>query len=285
MKVEDTEKIDTEPPQGIPYEASPVFAGLGVAVDDTVYKTTDAVRIAMELPTVSRILKIIDEAYPEQKENLRAFFSEIVTILTESRIPQSLGHAEKTADMVIRLDSENINKPALLIAALVHDLDRCKKEWRNKRKQYPNDRAHKEAHEQNGARIVRDLMSQHSIDTKLSGDVATIIGHHEFGVDEDGKTLMLADAIAFFQHNLPYYYEQELSGRRGKNQGRTREKIRLTIEKFNADEYATQKDILLREIKFLTYNRETFPEHKLRDEEWEELDRIFKEEVLGTKTT
>ena len=284
MTRENNGKTDTEPPQGKPYDASPVLAGFGGEVNDTVHKTVDAARIAMKLPVLSRILRIIEEAYPEQKENLRAFFGEIVEILIESRIPQSLGHAEKTADMVIKLDSESINKPALLIAALVHDLDRCKKEWRNKRKQYPNERAHKEAHAQNGATIVRDLMSKYSIDAELSENVATIIEHHELGVDEDSKTLMLADAIAFFQHNLPYYYEQELHGRRGKEHGRTREKIRLTIEKFNAEEYAAQKKILLREINSLTYNRETFPEHKLSDEEWKELDEIFKGEILRTKT-
>lgn len=280
MTGEGKEKIADAPPQGKPYDASPVFANLGAVVDDAAYKTADAVQIVMKFSALSRILRIIDEAYPEQKENLRAFFSEVVEILIESRIPQSLGHAEKTADMVMKLDSESMNKPALLIAALVHDIDRCKKEWRNKRGQYSNDRAHKEAHAQNGATIVRDLMSKHSLDAELSKNVATIIGHHELGVDEDSKTLMLADAIAFFQHNLPYYYEQELHGRRGKKQGRTKEKIRLTIEKFDTDEYNEQRKILLREISPLTYNRENFPEHKLSDEEWKELDRIFKEEVL-----
>ncbi len=193
-----------------------------------------------------------------------AMHAEIIEILKESRLPQSLGHAQGTVSWVKQL------KPnadlSMEIAAMCHDLDRCKKEWMVNKKGYPDMRSFKVAHAQKSAGLTRGYLEHYGFDAGVIDRVVHLISNHEYGVDEDTNILMKAVVFSFFEYNLPLYFYEK------KNEGdRVRRKISEMYSKLPPGDQMTIK------IMVGMYNRSLPIYEHLTGGDWKELSELINE--------
>lgn len=134
---------------------------------------------------------------------------EIEQILSHSPVPEDHLHGKGVKEWVLRLKPEA--DLALQIAALAHDIERALPEKKVCRENYEDYDAFKQAHAQNSARIVTDILSKYPLNAKLKRRVAYLIEHHEVGPDNDSDLSVLkeADSLSFFETNLPHYFLRE----------------------------------------------------------------------------
>lgn len=139
----------------------------------------------------------------------KAVEQEILNILKSSPVPEDYPHALNVREWVRRL------KPgasyALQLAALAHDLERALPERKVHREEFADYDAFKQAHAENSARIVGELLNRHGVDGEFARRVCRLIRHHEFGIpgDEEAEVLKNADSLSFFEVNLPHYFRRE----------------------------------------------------------------------------
>ena len=153
------------------------------------------------------------------------------------------------------------------IACLGHDLDTCREEWRIIKDEHEDEERFKKAHAQKSAELLRELLHKHGIDESAISRVSNLIfsvANHEYGVDKDSITLMQAEALSFFEYNLPIYFLQ-------KGEARTREKIGTMWSKLSAEQQPIVRQI------FTSYDRSSKDYFRLRKEDWDNLMRVINE--------
>jgi hypothetical protein len=130
---------------------------------------------------------------------------EILDIMSRSPVPEDLPHALNTKEWVKRLF------PAadymLQLAALAHDLERALPQKKVKKEKYPDYESFKQAHAQNSARLLEQIISGADLSSREKEQIFFLVKHHEFGHKDHPETLLLrdADALSFFEINLLYF--------------------------------------------------------------------------------
>jgi HD superfamily phosphodiesterase len=133
----------------------------------------------------------------------------ILRILSQSQVPEDAAHAQNVWAWVLRLHPGA--GFALQIAALGHDIERALPERKVLRAGFSEYDAFKQAHAENSAEILRELLSKFALDTETVARVVFLVRHHEFGHANDAEVEILkdADSLSFFETNLALYYQRE----------------------------------------------------------------------------
>jgi hypothetical protein len=130
----------------------------------------------------------------------------ILETVQGSQVPEDAEHAENTLKWV-RILRPNPG-PLLEIGALGHDIERAVSEKKVRKEDFSDYNAFKSAHAANSARILAELMEECGWDPRSIQVVSRIVSRHEIGGDEDSNLLRDADALSFFEVNLPYYFKR-----------------------------------------------------------------------------
>ncbi|HEC31128.1 MAG TPA: DUF4202 family protein [Deltaproteobacteria bacterium] len=132
---------------------------------------------------------------------------EIRKIIAGSSVPEDPLHAENTVQWVKKLKPDA--DEALIIAALAHDIERAIEDRKVKKSLFSDYDEFKEAHALNSARIIKEIMLSHGVERQLIDEVYRLVRFHEKGGDPRTDVLRDADALSFFEVNMPFYYERE----------------------------------------------------------------------------
>ena len=127
-------------------------------------------------------------------------------MVAASLVPEDPGHAENTVEWLLRLDPDA--DEALQIAALGHDIDRAVETRKVQRADFAEYDAFKAAHAHNSAIILMEIMDACGLARDIKEEVYRLVCHHEVGGDSRTDLLKDADAISYFDVNLPLYYER-----------------------------------------------------------------------------
>lgn len=133
----------------------------------------------------------------------------IEDVIALSAVPEDPPHSKNVLRWILKLDPKADR--ALQIAALGHDIERAFKDRKVKRQDYKNYDQFKEAHAQNSVVILKEIMTECHLDEKIRDDVCQLVRRHETGGNERTDLLKNADAISFFEVNLPLYYARNNS--------------------------------------------------------------------------
>ena len=128
-------------------------------------------------------------------------------VISSSRVPEDPRHADNTLEWLLRLDP-NADE-ALQLAALAHDIDRALEATKVKRADFNDYDAFKAAHAGNGADILRRLLTECGVEQNILDEACRLVTVHEVGGDPRSDLLKDADAISYFDSNLPLYYQRE----------------------------------------------------------------------------
>ncbi len=128
-------------------------------------------------------------------------------VIAGSHVPEDPRHADNTLEWLLRLDPNADD--ALQLAALAHDIDRALEATKVKRADFNDYDAFKAAHAVNGADILRPLLAECGVEQKLLNEACRLVTVHEVGGDPRSDLLKDADAISYFDSNLPLYYQRE----------------------------------------------------------------------------
>ena len=169
---------------------------------------------------------------------------EIAEVISNSSIPEDLPHSRNTLEWLLKLEPDaDID---LQIAALGHDIDRAIEERKIRRLDYDNYDDFKQAHANNSAVILTEIMKNCNAPQKLIDDVVHLVEHHETGYDHRVDILKNADSLSFFQINLPYYFSRndvnETKGRFLWGYRRLSENLKSIVAEF---EYSDNELMLL----------------------------------------
>ena len=131
----------------------------------------------------------------------------IERVIAQSSVTEDPIHSKNTLQWLLRLKPDA--DEGLQIAALGHDIERAIEDRKVKRQDFEDYDAFKQAHAQNSASILRELMLDHGIsDPEFLGDVYTLVCRHEVGGDPRSDVLRDADSLSYFDVNLPHYYRR-----------------------------------------------------------------------------
>jgi hypothetical protein len=128
----------------------------------------------------------------------------IRSAISRSKVPEDPLHAESTLAWLLKL------KPgaddALRLAALGHDVERAIEARRVRKNRFRTFDEFKEAHASNSAEILRSILEECRVDEHVRLEVCRLVRLHEAGGDERSDILKNADALSYFQDNLPLYF-------------------------------------------------------------------------------
>jgi len=141
-----------------------------------------------------------------RKESYSRIKKRIEKIVSGSAVPEDSIHSQNTLEWLIKLSPEA--DEALEIAALGHDIERAIKERKVKRSDYSSYDEFKRAHALNSAKILKEIMIECDAAEEFIEDVCSLANHHETGGNERADLLKEADAISFFDVNLPGYFNR-----------------------------------------------------------------------------
>ncbi|MBW1668690.1 MAG: DUF4202 family protein [Deltaproteobacteria bacterium] len=132
---------------------------------------------------------------------------EIKETLSKSKVPEDYLHAQNTVEWLrkIKPDADEI----LIVAALGHDVERAIEERKVRREDFSDFDTFKEAHAQNSARILKEKMEKYPIGNAQKQRILRIVTRHETGGDPESDLIRDADALSFFDVNLPLYFRRE----------------------------------------------------------------------------
>ena len=131
---------------------------------------------------------------------------EIEAIIALSLVPEDPRHSKNTLEWLLRLKPHA--DEALKITALGHDIDRAVKERKVKRADFDDFDEFKSAHARNSANILREVMVDCGVEKDMIKEVYRLVCIHEVGGDPRSDLLKDADAISYFDVNLPLYFER-----------------------------------------------------------------------------
>ena len=141
-----------------------------------------------------------------RKESYSRIKKRIEKIVSGSAVSEDSIHSKNTLEWLIKI-APAVDE-ALEIAALGHDIERAIKERKVKRSDYSSYDEFKRAHAFNSAKILREIMIECDAVEEFIEDVCSLVNHHETGGDERADLLKEADAISFFDVNLPMYFDR-----------------------------------------------------------------------------
>lgn len=130
----------------------------------------------------------------------------ILEKIRDSNVPEDYDHALNTVKWVRKLAPDN--NPLLDIIALGHDIERAMEEVKVRRVDFTDYDRFKQAHAENSARIVSQIMRECGWDEASIRKAAQIIRLHETGGDDMSDLVRDADALSFFEVNLPHYFKR-----------------------------------------------------------------------------
>ena len=130
----------------------------------------------------------------------------IRAVVNRSLVPEDPRHAENTVEWLLKLDPDA--DEALQIAALGHDIDRAVEARKVQRANFADYDAFKAAHARNSAIILKEIMDTCGLAPGMQDEVYRLVCNHEVGGDPRTNLLKDADAISYFDVNLPLYYER-----------------------------------------------------------------------------
>ena len=130
----------------------------------------------------------------------------IEVIITASSVPEDPVHSKNTLEWLLRLNPDADN--ALEIAALGHDIDRAITERKVRREDFEDFDRFKAEHAINSAKLLGELMSDFAVEAEIAEEVCRLVRLHEVGGDPRSDLLKDADAISYFDVNLPLYFER-----------------------------------------------------------------------------
>lgn len=131
----------------------------------------------------------------------------IEAIIEKSSVPEDPVHSKNTLEWLLRLQPDADD--ALKIAALGHDIDRAIEKNKVERADYDDYDAFKAAHARNSAEILRSILTACALEQKIVEEACRLVTCHEVGGDPRSDLLRDADAISYFDVNLPQYYKRE----------------------------------------------------------------------------
>ena len=123
-------------------------------------------------------------------------------------MPEDLRHAKNVRKWVKTILPAA--RPEVLVAALAHDIERALPDRKVHRRDFADYDAFKTAHAENSAKIAREILDRYPLAESFKSRVTFLIRHHEFGLagDAEVEALKDADAISFFDVNLPLYFRR-----------------------------------------------------------------------------
>jgi len=128
----------------------------------------------------------------------------IRSAISGSKVPEDPLHAENTLAWVLKLLPEA--DVALKLAALGHDIERAIETRRVQKNRFRSFDEFKAAHASNSAEILRSILGECGVDEHVKIEVCRLVRLHETGGDERSDILKNADALSYFQDNLPLYF-------------------------------------------------------------------------------
>ncbi len=129
---------------------------------------------------------------------------QIRLLIAGSKVPEDPGHAENTLKWLLKLEPDA--DEALQIAALGHDIDRAVEARKVQRANFADYDAFKAAHARNSAVILKEIMEECGVPRDIMAEVDRLVCLHEVGGDPRADRLKDADAVSYFDVNLPLYY-------------------------------------------------------------------------------
>ncbi len=183
--------------------------------------------------------------------------SEIERIISKSEIPEDSKHSKNTRAWVLRLKPEA--DIALQIAALGHDIERSIKELKIKREDYPDYNEFKMVHARNSAKVLDELLSKYQLNETIRCKVSYLVTHHEFGGNPEANILKDADSIAYFDVNLPFYFQRH-------SKGETAFRIMWGYQRLSDEAKSVVRDFSYDNIELETLFRDVVCEANLTDE-------------------
>ncbi len=130
----------------------------------------------------------------------------IEKIISGSAVPEDSIHSKNTLEWLTKI-SPIVDK-ALEIAALGHDIERAIEGRKVKQPDYSSYNEFKRVHAFNSANILKEIMIEFDVVEEFIEDVCSLVNHHETGGNERADLLKEADAISFFDVNLPMYFDR-----------------------------------------------------------------------------
>ena len=104
---------------------------------------------------------------------------------------------------------------ALLVAAVAHDIERAYRKRDVLEKKNSTSFTSPDfyrPHEERGAEIVADFLRRNNVVEDFVERVRMLISRHEEGGNDDQNLLKDADSISFFENNLSFFTDVNLSG-------------------------------------------------------------------------
>ncbi len=142
-----------------------------------------------------------------ERDKLDCVVKSIEALISRSGVPEDPLHSKNTLEWLLRLRPDA--DEALKTAALGHDIERAVEGRKVKRADFSDFESFKEAHARNSAGILREIMLDCGTkDARFIERVHTLVSNHESGGDPDSNLLRDADALSFFDVNLPLYFER-----------------------------------------------------------------------------
>ncbi|MBW1690478.1 MAG: DUF4202 family protein [Deltaproteobacteria bacterium] len=139
--------------------------------------------------------------------NIDLLKEEIRRVVSGSEVPEDPVHAQNTLKWLLKLKPDA--DEALQIAALGHDIERAMDDRKVMQGESDDFDDFKEAHAENSAQILKDIMEDLGIERDLIEEVYQLVCHHETGGDPRSDLIRDADGLSFFEVNLPLYFERE----------------------------------------------------------------------------
>lgn len=141
------------------------------------------------------------------KEKIIKVKDEIIGIIKESPISSDVEHAKRTLKwlLVLKPDADE----TLQVAAFSHDIDRGITKITNKDLKDMNDyEKDRQEHSKRSAKFMAELLEKTGFDSDFVQKVKILVEKHEVGGDEESDALRDADSIAYFDYNIPVYFQR-----------------------------------------------------------------------------
>jgi len=142
-----------------------------------------------------------------ETDHIEAVRRKINELVVQSSYPEEPFHSINTLEWLLKLDPNA--DIALQVAALGHDIERSIEKRKVRASDYTTFDEYMEAHAQNSAEILTEIMEECGVDQELTDEVAFLVSHHETGGGERLDLLMNADILSFFQVCLPLYFDRK----------------------------------------------------------------------------
>ncbi|MBN1290692.1 MAG: DUF4202 family protein [Candidatus Latescibacteria bacterium] len=131
----------------------------------------------------------------------------IEELVVQSPYPEEPFHSINTLEWLLKIEPEA--DIALQIAALGHDIERAIPERKISAANFETFDAYMEAHAQNSADILMEIMKECGLHQELADEIAFLVSRHETGGGERLNILVNADVLSFFQVSLPLYFDRK----------------------------------------------------------------------------